>query len=300
MKYAVLLVSVLAFAGCEVNLNSEGVVSRETKRFTVTGTSEIDLNTFEGSIEIHSWDRDEIEVEIEKRAMEQRLVDEMKVTAEQQGNKVIVRVEQPRGEESFEGVQIGVHFSPSARLRVAVPRLTQVSATSGDGSITIEDVSGKIALRTNDGSVRGSRLGGEIFVRSGDGQIRLERAEGIFDLETDDGSITLEGKPSVLRARTSDGAIRLEVQADAVATEDWDLQTADGSVVLTLPSEFDAVIDAETRDGVVRTEHPALHASDGQPGDADRAERRRTLRATLGDGGKTVRVRTGDGTIRIE
>ena len=297
MKYAVLLLTV-SLAGCEVNLNSEGVVSRDTKKFTVTGTAEVELDTFEGSIEIHSWDRDEVEIEVEKRAMEQRLVDEMKVIAEQEGDRIVVKVTPPSRGDSFDGVQIGVHFSPSARLRVVLPRKSQVTASSGDGSISIEDVSGKITLRTNDGSVRGSQLDGEITVRSGDGSIRFDRAQGKLDLETDDGSITLEAKPTVLRARTTDGAIRLEVQPDAIVSEDWDLQTADGSVVLTLPDGFDAVLDVETNDGVVRTSYPSLREESLEREDRD--ERRRSLRATLGSGGKTVRVRTGDGTIRIE
>ena len=298
MRYAALLLAAAALTGCEVNLNSEGIVSRDTKRFTVAANPEIELDTFDGAIEVHSWDRDEVEVEIEKRAMEQRLVDEMQVSAQQQGNRIVVKVTAPSRDDGFEGVQIGVHFSPSARLRVAVPRRSQLTASSGDGSITIEDVSGKITLRTNDGSVRGSRLSGEIMVRSGDGSIRFERAEGKLDLETDDGSITLEGKPTTLRARTMDGTIRIEVQPDTIVAEDWDVQTGDGSVVLTLPSDISAVIDAETRDGVVRSNHPALR-DEPREGE-DREERRRTLRATLGAGGKILRVRTSDGSIRIE
>lgn len=298
MKHAILLFAVATLAGCEVNLNSEGIVSRDTKTFTVTANPEIELDTFDGAIEIHSWDRDEVEVEIEKRAMEQALVDAIQVTAEQQGNKIVVKVTAPPRSEDFGGVQIGVHFSPSARLRVVVPRNSQLTALSRDGAITIEDVSGKISLTTNDGSVRGSRLGGEIHVRSGDGAIRFDRASGKLDLETDDGSITVEAQPTALRARTMDGTIRLEVQPDSVMAEDWDVQTGDGSVVLTLPAQFAAVLDAETRDGVVRVNHPSLH--DEQREGEDREERRRSLKATLGAGGKTLRVRSGDGSIRIE
>jgi DUF4097 and DUF4098 domain-containing protein YvlB len=298
MRYAALLLLAAATTGCEVNLNSEGIVSRDTKRFEVKANPVIELDTFDGSIEVHSWDRDEVEIEIEKRAMEQRLVDDMKVTAEQDGNRVVVKVAAPARGDDFGGVQIGVHFSPSARLRVAVPRDSQLLASSGDGSITIEDVSGKITLKTNDGSVRASRVKGELVVRSGDGSIRLERAEGKLDLETEDGSITIEARPSSLRAHTSDGTIRLEVEPDTALTDDWDLQTGDGSVVLTLPATFNALLDAETRDGAVRVSHPAV--SEGRADEDGREERRRTLRATLGSGGKTVRVRTGDGTIRIE
>ena len=43
MTRLLILFAVVALAGCEVNLNSEGIVSRETKRFEVTGTPEVDL-----------------------------------------------------------------------------------------------------------------------------------------------------------------------------------------------------------------------------------------------------------------
>ena len=294
---ALLVAAAVTLAACEVNLNSEGIVSRDTKTFKVAGTPDVLLETFDGSIEVHSWDRDEVEVEIEKRAMEQGIVDEMVVSAEQQGDRIVVKVTQPRNRD-FDGIQIGVNFGPTARLRVAVPRKTQLTASSGDGSITVEDVNGKVALTTSDGSVRASRVTGELTIRSGDGSIRLDSVEGKLDLETDDGSIGIEARPTSLRARTADGTIRLRIQPDTTMTEDWDVQTADGSVTLTLPSSFDGELDAETRDGAVRASHPSV-SNETREGE-DRDERRRRLKATLGSGGRTVRVRTGDGTIRIE
>lgn len=298
MKHAMLALAVLMFAGCEINVDSEGIVSRETKRFTVTGVPQVELDTFDGAIEVHSWDRNEVEVEIEKRAMEQQLVDEMQVTAEQQGDRIVVKVTAPSRSEGFDGIQIGVHISPTARLRVALPRNTQLTASSDDGSITVEDVTGTIRLTALDGSIRGSRLNGDVYVRSSDGAIRLDRSEGAFDVETEDGSITMAAKLTKLRARTSDGSIRLDVEPDSSMADDWDLQTSDGSVVLQLPTGFDAMIDAETGDGRVSVNHPGL-ADEARRGD-DREERRRTLRATLGAGGKILRVRSGDGSIRIE
>ena len=229
--------------------------------------------------------------------MEQSLVDQIKVSAEQQGDRIVITVTGPSDRE-FDGIQIGMHISPTARLRVALPRQSQLVAKSGDGSVTVEDVNGKIAITTKDGSVRGSRLGGDITVRSGDGSIRMDRIEGKLDLETEDGSIGLEAKPTVLRARTSDGAIRLEIAPDAAMAEDWDIQTADGSVTLTLPSGFNGQLDAETRDGAVRARHPGI-SNEAREGE-DRDEQRRTLKAMLGTGGRLVKVRSGDGTIRIE
>lgn len=295
---ALILVAAVSLAACEVNLNSEGIVSRETKTFKISGVPDVQLDTFDGAIEVHSWDKNEVEVEIERRAMEQALVDEIKVSAEQDGDRIVIKVTGPERRGGFDGIQVGVHFSPSAKLRVAIPRKSQLMAKSGDGSITIEDVTGKITLSTNDGSVRANRLSGEILVRSGDGSIRMERIEGKVDVETGDGSIGLEAKPTTLRAKTSDGSIRMQIEPDSAMAEDWDIQTDDGTVVLTLPTSFNGELDAETRDGSVRTSHPAL-SGEARSGE-DREERRRKLKATLGSGGPTLRVRSGDGTIRIE
>ncbi len=290
-------------AGCEVNLNTEGLSARETKSFKVAGLPEIDVDTFDGAIEIHSWDKPEVEIEIEKRAMEQSLIDQIKVEATQQGDKIVLKVTGP-SRTDYGGVTIGVHISPTARLRIVVPRATNIVARSGDGSIRAEAIDGKIVLNTADGSVTATRLSGDIQVRSGDGSIRLDKVSGKLDLETDDGSIGFEGKPSILHLKTGDGSVSAQIDADTVMTENWDLTTGDGSVTLTLPSAFNTELDAETSDGSVRSSHPLLENDNGdrrQGEDSDeRRERRRVMRSRMGDGGKTLRVRTGDGTIRIE
>jgi DUF4097 and DUF4098 domain-containing protein YvlB len=305
MRFASLIVaSSVLLAGCEVNLNSEGLSAREVKSFKVGGLAELNLDTFDGSIELHSWDKNEIEVEVEKRAMEQVLLDEIKVDAQQQGDTVTIKVTGPTRME-HRGLTIGVNISPTARLRVAVPRNINIQAVSGDGSIRAEAIEGRLVLNTSDGSVTGTRLGGDIQIRSGDGSIRLDHITGKLDLETTDGSIGLEAKPSVLRARTGDGSIRATIEPDTVMSDNWELTTSDGTVTVTLPGVFNAELDAETSDGAVRANHPLLDGADrdqrrdGEDGD-QRRERRRVLRSKLGDGGKMFRIRSGDGSIRIE
>lgn len=304
MRLATILVlSGTVLTGCEVNLNSEGMTAQETKTFKVTGLPDVVLDTFDGAIEVHSWDRSEIEVEIEKRAMEQALLDEIKVDAQQQGDTITIKVTGPSRAEHH-GVTIGVNISPTARLRVAVPRKVNLRAVSGDGSIRAEAIEGRIVLNTSDGSVTATRIGGDIQVRSGDGTIRLEHVTGKLDLETTDGSIGLEAAPTVLRARTGDGAIRAQIEPDTVMADNWELTTSDGTVVVTLPGVFNSELDVETSDGTVRTNHPLLDDNreerrDGEGSD-ERRERRRVLRTKLGEGGKTFRIRSGDGNIRIE
>ena len=296
------LAAAVLLAGCEVNLNTEGLSARETKTFKVAGQPEVILDTFDGAIELHSWDRQEVEVEVEKRAMEQALLDEIKIETQQQGDTVTVKVTGPSRE--FRGVTVGVHISPTARLRVAVPRNSNIQAHTSDGSIRAEAIDGKLAFTTADGSVTGTRLGGNLQVRSGDGSIRLDNVTGTLDLETTDGSIVVEAKPSVLKARTGDGGIRVTIEPDTAMTDNWELTTSDGSVTLMLPGAFDADLDAETSDGAVRASHPLLEDEANRRGEGEdrreRRESRRSLRSKMGEGGKLLRIRTGDGTIRIE
>lgn len=291
----------MLIAGCEVNLNTEGLSARETRTFTVTGQPEVILDTFDGAIELHSWDRPEVEVEVEKRAMDQALLDEIKIETQQKGDTVTVKVTGPSREMR---VTVGVHISPTARLRVAVPRHANIQAHTSDGAIRAEAIDGKLVFTTSDGSVSGTRLAGHIQVRSGDGSIRLDNVTGTLDLETTDGSIGVDAKPSVLKAHTGDGAIRVNIEPDTAMTDNWDLTTSDGSVTLTLPGAFDADLDAETSDGSVRASHPLLEdeSTRGEEGEdrRNRRESRRVLRAKMGDGGRLLRIRTGDGTIRIE
>jgi DUF4097 and DUF4098 domain-containing protein YvlB len=304
MRLGTILLVSTTLAGCQVNLNTEGLSAREVKTFKVGGQAELVLDTFDGAIELHSWDRNEIEVEIEKRAMEQSLIDEIKIDAQQQGDKITIKVTGPSRSE-YRGVTIGMHISPTARMRVAVPRAINIHATSGDGSIRAEAIEGRIVLNTSDGSVVGTRLGGDIQIRSGDGSIRLDHTTGKIDLETTDGSIGLEAQPTVLRARTGDGSIRATIEPDTVMADNWELTTSDGTVTVTLPGLFNAELDAETSDGTVRANHPLLgddnrdERRDGEDGD-ERRDRRRALRSRLGEGGKTFRIRSGDGSIRIE
>ena len=302
MKVLTALAAATLLAGCEVNLNSEGLSAREVKTFKVTGQPEVILDTFDGAIELHSWDRNEIEVEVEKRAMEQTLLDESKIDAQQQGDKITIKVTGPSLQQR--SVTFGVHISPTARLRVAVPRSANINAVSGDGSIRAEAIEGRIMLRTTDGSVTATRIGGDVQIRSGDGSIRVDTVSGKLDLETDDGSLTVEGQPSVLRLNTGDGSVRVQIDPDTAMTDNWDITTSDGTVTLMLPGQFNAELDAETSDGTVRASHPLLGDEEDRAGDdesrRERRERRRQLRSKMGDGGKILKIRSGDGSIRIE
>jgi hypothetical protein len=276
-------------AGCVV-VDSQGHIAREEKRFAVKGSPELRLTTFDGSIEIRSVEsKTAVVVEIEKRGATKEAIDQLTIETSQKGDIVEVTVKRPS--HSVEVFGIG-RMSATARLIVTMPREGNVVARSGDGSIRVEHVRGRLELRTGDGSIRATDVGGQMKFLTGDGSVTIDNAQGDLDVDTGDGSVSVAGKFAVVKVQTGDGSITFRADQGTTMQADWSMITGDGGISLYLPPDFAADLDAHTGDGSIRSE---LSVSD----DTGR-EDRRTLRGKLGAGGRTLRIRTGDGSVRLK
>lgn len=295
MKSCVLAGSLVAAAtlgsACVVSVDSQGQIVREEKRFTVQGTPDLRLTTFDGSIEIQSWDKRDVVIEIEKRGATREAVDALEIKSSQEGSRIELEVKKPRS-ESFSN--FGFHHSASARLIVSAPHNVNIIARSGDGSIHIERVNGRLELRTGDGSIRASEVSGELILNTGDGSVTVEGARGRMELDTGDGGVNVTGRLTAVKLHTGDGSIVYRAEPGSEMSDNWDITTGDGGVTLYLPSGFGAELDAHTGDGAIRSDLDVADDSGGE-----RGESKRTLKGKLGDGGKQIRIRTGDGTIRL-
>jgi len=276
--------------GCVV-VDSQGHITREEKHFTVAGVPELHLTTYDGAIEVRSGDDARtVIVEIEKRGPTKEGLNDVRVDTKQDGNRVDVEVRKPAHEVFFIGIGPA---TPSAKLIVTMPREGNIVAKSGDGSIRIDRVRGRLELRTGDGSVRGSEIAGQITVSTGDGSVTLDQTEGDLDVETGDGSVRVDGKLAVVKVHTGDGSITLRAEDGSAMKDDWSINSGDGGVVVSLPSGFGAELDAHSDGGSIRSE---FHVDSDRDSDSER----HTLRGRIGEGGKTLKIRTGDGTIRVK
>jgi hypothetical protein len=262
----------LGGAGCVINIDGDAAVVREEKRYSVTADAALALETFDGSVKVQSWDRPDVLVEIEKRGPDREMAAALEVIATQDGNRIEVRAPEPKGSREFIG--IGNVQGASVSFIVSAPRTMNMTANTGDGSITVANVGGTIDLHTGDGSIRADGLNGDVKVR------------------TEDGSVHVEGTMGALQAETGDGSIVIEAREGSVMTGDWDISTGDGSIVFRVPSSFNAGIDASSRDGSVRGELTGLEHERADNG-------RESLKGSLGTGGHLVTLRSGDGSIRV-
>jgi DUF4097 and DUF4098 domain-containing protein YvlB len=277
--------ALVSVGGCGTDREFQGYASAVERRFAVTGTPDVRLSTFEGSIDVRAWDRSEVVVQVERRGPTREAVEDIAVVAEQSGGEIRVEVRRDGSFLRRRGWQ-------TARIVASVPVTSNLLVQSGDGRITVERVTGRLEMRSDDGTIRGLELRGEIRARTADGAIRLDRVDGSVQASTGDGGVTVDGRLDGAQIRTGDGSIQLRAAPGSVVRDGWDLSTGDGGVVVYLPHVFDCDLDAETDDGVIRTEREITVS--GQIG----TDRRR-LRGVLGEGGPSLRIRTSDGSISI-
>ena len=290
-----LSVSVLALGSiaCSIDVRGEGIVTREEKRFTVSGQPELNLRTFDGSVQMKSWDRNEVLVEIERRGQDAQTAEALVVNATQEGNRIIVEAPEPR--DRRERIHFGSWQSPSVNLIVTVPKKLTAEVRTGDGSITADDLAGKVVLNSGDGSIRARHVEGDLQARTGDGSIVVTDAAGRILADSGDGSIELSGRFEALDVRTGDGAVRLDVFDGSAVKTDWSVNTGDGSIAVRLPANLDAELDAHTGDGGVHADGIDSAVRAERDNDDDRS----SLRGKIGKGGRTLRLRSGDGSINI-
>jgi len=288
MSLFVMLAVVVSTTACAIDVRGDNAVVREEKRFTVSGEPDLRLRTFDGSIQLKSWDRNEVLVEIEKRAPDSDAAKALVVNASQEGNRVTIEVPNPRGDR--DGFHIGQ--SPSVSLIVTAPRRMKLDAHTGDGSVAADNIAGTLAIDTGDGSIRIRRVEGALKAHTGDGSIDIDDAVGRLDAQSGDGSINIGGRFEMLDVKSGDGSVHVNAEEGSALKGDWSITTGDGSIAVELPGNIDAELDAHSNDGGVR--------ANGFSGvSSSRDDDRGSARGTLGKGGRTLRLRSGDGSIAI-
>ena len=259
----------LSAAGCvDISAGDAQLIDTTEKRFSVSGVPSVTVGTFDGSVEVSTWDRPEVLVTIERHAMSRDEAERMIITADQRGDDISVQVKSTRTGA------LHIHFgSFNARLIVNVPVRARIDASTGDGRVTVRDVDGDLVAHT------------------GDGAIHLEHVNGAIDASSGDGNILVDGQIRQLRARSGDGRVRVQASG-AAPTGDWSLATGDGSVVLEVPPGFGAELDARTGDGRVDVRDVEFERDAGE-------QDRRVARGRIGSGGSKITIRSGDGSIVV-
>lgn len=257
----------LASADSILQVFSDGnyrLVERDTARFDVGNAPQVSVETFDGAVAVHGWDKPEVLVNIVKRAASENAMRGIRFNAVKDGNqiKIVASFDKAFADRPAPGI---ANVRASVNLQIYVPRGVILRASSGDGYLALDGVYGQADLVTSDGSIDVVDGRGRILAMTSDGRIRIVKFDGAAEATTGDGRITLEGRFAQLTARTGDG-----------------------SITLVLPSDFDAIIETDAErlineSDLVIVESPTTSKN--------------VRRWKVGKGGTVLNLHTGDGRI---
>ena len=121
------------------------------------------------------------------------------------------------------------------------------------------------------------------------GTLRVAGVDDVEELRTVNGNIEVYGADSTVRARTTNGNVRLEL-SHVRGVSGTIAETTNGSVVLALPANSQADLEARCLNGNFLSELPVEMQSTLKP---------RELHGRLGQGGAAIKLHTVNGGIRV-
>jgi DUF4097 and DUF4098 domain-containing protein YvlB len=216
--------------------------ARESNTFQVSASPRVRIETFDGPVTVHAWDKNEVTYTAIKRAYDEREMKGVRVQAQGAGSEVTLRSEFDKSYahdyHEHAGRVTSYSSNASTEFDVYVPRNATLFVSSGDGRLRVDGVNGETELHTGDGSIDVTGGRGRLRAQTGDGRIRVADFDGDAEATTGDGRITLDGSFRTLSAHTGDGTISLSVPDGSNATVETNAESVfnDGVAVAETPN----------------------------------------------------------------
>lgn len=230
-----------------------GALSEEFHQtYALTADGRVELDNINGPVHISSWDRNEVKVDAVKYADTKERLDEAKIEINPGKEYLSIRTRYPEHDQNWNW---GSHNNPaSVEYTLTVPRTVRLDEIKLiNGSLDISGVSGEVSASCINGRLEAHNLAGRAHLS------------------------TINGK--------------LDARFDQLAGNSVELNSVNGSVNLTIPSDSNAEVEATTVSGGIDNDfglHVNHHRFVGQ-----------NLRGELGNGGAHIRVSNVNGKVEV-
>ena len=267
-----LLCMVMFMAGC-INIGSCAMRAKYQRSVQLSAPlspgSAFEAQTHNGSITINGADVAECNMTatiVTRAATDeeaQELAEKVKVTLVPSGNRLITRIDKPS--------QL-INKSVSVSLDVEVPNQTDLELITHNGSLVLEDITGKINATTHNGKVTS------------------ERVSGTTAFNTHNGSVTCGEFSGSTQLKSHNGSIKAYYTDTAPSVCDISIVTYNGGIELKTPPGYSGRVDASTNNGSINTNLPITVS-----GKISKSK----LTGTIGAGESQLHLETYNGSIRI-
>lgn len=126
-------------------------------------------------------------------------------------------------------------------------------------------------------------------LEANNGGLAVSDVEGEIYLDTTNGGISIADLAGDVSGRTTNGGLHVTLSGDRWEGKGLDVRSTNGGISLEIPEDYSAELETGTVNGGIDVDFPIT--VQGRIG--------KKLKATLGDGGATVRVKTTNGGVRI-
>jgi hypothetical protein len=145
------------------------------------------------------------------------------------------------------------------------------------------DVSVRFTVKLPKGvRVQTNSVNGSLDISGASAEVVARTVNGRIDAATTSGPVDAE---------TVNGSIHVRMDAIPTSTQELEYSTVNGSVTLEVPSSFSGELEMETVNGSLQSDFPVTMQGRFNP---------RHLRAKIGDGGPTIRLKTVNGSVELK
>jgi DUF4097 and DUF4098 domain-containing protein YvlB len=290
-----LLLSALTLTAAHTSLASAQLVGREETVYTWRGTipngGQFTIRNFNGPIDVRPASGNTAELRAEKRSRDGGDVRDVGFEIRKSSNGDVEICSTQNEETCYGDRRNGDRWRRhvTVAMTVLVPRGVRVKLSTGNGAVSVEGVGSDVQASTGNGRVRIAETGGQVRASTGNGDVEVRNVKARVNVSTGNGDVdvvTVEGPVEV-----SSGNGDIDVRMSALrAAESMSFSTGSGDVFLTLPTNYNGELDASTGNGTIRSDFELKIKGQLNP---------RHIRATIGSGGPTLRMSTGNGQFEI-
>jgi len=233
------------------------------------------IRNLNGEIRVERADQAEIEVVAEKRGKRNDPSEVEIVAVTGAGGVTICALWEARQREC----EAGGGYRHSGKMRsdvtvrfvVRLPDGVPLDAATTNGKILADGIASPVVAHTTNGSIVVGTIAGDIDARTTNGAVEAQTGLG------------------AVFAHTTNGDIRARIDSMGESAP-LEFVTTNGSITVELPASLDAELDASLANGKIDTDFPLTVQGRFST---------RAVRATVGDGGPPVKIKTTNGSIRL-
>jgi DUF4097 and DUF4098 domain-containing protein YvlB len=285
LRTGVVLIICSALSGCGFQVAAVTAEEEIAKTFPVTATTQLVVETFNGSIDVTTHPKDQVDARVIKQAggttqeEAEANLQKIDVAIAQEGNAVRITARMI-GKQSMS--------NSGARVEVQVPAGSVLDLRTTNGKVEAIGPLGEISAHSTNGAIEAKGGRGTMHLTTTNGPIRVDGGTGRLGLETTNGAMQIRSDKAVVDAATSNGAIHF---TGKLIEGNYSFRTSNGAIDLTLPDDARFVFDAETSNGHVQSDFGMSRKEAGS---------KNHLRGAVGAEPATdVKLRTSNGSIRI-